>query len=79
MFTHFVSVIISIFINIVCLCVCLLLHSVVVASKVPSTRLRMSEGGEYIAVGSADGSVHVFFTDTFKKVSENQKRERQID
>ena len=41
---------------------------VVVVSKVPSTRLRISDSGEHLAVGVSDGSVVVVRTSDLKKV-----------
>jgi hypothetical protein len=45
------------------------LFRVMAVSKVPSTRLAMSESGSYIAVGSSDGKVHVVEELRFDKVS----------
>jgi WD40 repeat protein len=41
----------------------------VVACKVPSTRLKDSESGDFLAVGGSDGSVNVFKTGKLEKVS----------
>ena len=38
-------------------------------SKVPSTRLKMSEHGDYLAVGASDGTVSLIKASTFKTVS----------
>jgi hypothetical protein len=38
--------------------------------KVPSTRLKMSEGGDYLAVGASDGSVTVVDVESFQTVHE---------
>jgi hypothetical protein len=40
-----------------------------VACKTPSTRLKDSESGEFLAVGGADGTVNVFKTGSLEKVS----------
>jgi len=37
--------------------------------KVPSTRLKISEGGDYLAVGGSDGSVTVIDVEGFQTVS----------
>ena len=37
-------------------------------SKVPSTRLKMSEHGDYLAVGASDGTVTLISASTFKTV-----------
>lgn len=36
--------------------------------KVPSTRLKMSDGGDYLAVGASDGSVTVVDVESFQTV-----------
>ena len=40
--------------------------------KYPSTRLTMSEGGDYLAIGNIDGTVTIIDVDTFSKVSTTQ-------
>jgi len=45
---------------------------VVVVAKVPSTKLRLSEDGLYIAVGTSNGEVVVFSTETMAKVKSLQ-------
>lgn len=42
---------------------------VVVACKVPATKLTISESGDYIAVGAADGSVSIFSGINLRKIS----------
>jgi len=42
---------------------------VVVASKVPATKLAISESGDYIAVGASDGSVSIFSGANLRKIS----------
>ena len=37
-------------------------------SKFPCTRLKMSEQGEYLAIGASDGAVVVVETDSMKQV-----------
>ena len=36
--------------------------------KVPSTRLKISEGGEYLAVGASDGTVNLIDVKRFSTV-----------
>ena len=42
---------------------CLCWSSFIQGCRVPSTRLKASDSGEYLAVGGSDGSVTVFRTD----------------
>ena len=39
-------------------------------SNFPCTRLKMSEQGEYLAIGASDGAVVVIETDSMKQVRE---------
>ena len=52
-------------------CIVVVFHfSFTEGCRVPSTRLKASDSGEYLAVGGSDGSVNVFRTGSkFEKVS----------
>ena len=42
-------------------------------SKFPCTRLKISERGDYLAIGASDGAVVVVDVDTMKQVREKER------